>query len=97
MDGQAHCWGENSYGQTDVPEGDFVSVGSGEHHACGLLTSGKVVCWGNTGPENISEDLVNPPDDLFRLLGTSGIHSCGVTVDGEIKCWGDNSSGQLEP
>ena len=40
------CWGGNSHGQTDVPDGKYSSVAVGGRHSCGLRTDGSVVCWG---------------------------------------------------
>ena len=36
------CWGDNEYGQSDAPEGDFVDVSAASSHSCGLRTDGTV-------------------------------------------------------
>ena len=35
--GDLICWGHNNHGQSDVPEGEYVSVEVGNIHTCGLL------------------------------------------------------------
>jgi alpha-tubulin suppressor-like RCC1 family protein len=60
MDGEAHCWGHNGYGELgDGSGGDpvgpvrvagglrFHSITLGIEHACGLLEDGAVRCWGS--------------------------------------------------
>jgi alpha-tubulin suppressor-like RCC1 family protein len=62
MDGEAHCWGHNGYGELgDGSGGDpigpvrvagglrFRSITLGGRHACGLLDDGTVWCWGSAG------------------------------------------------
>jgi hypothetical protein len=34
--GEASCWGGNELGETDAPEGPYVSLAVGEPHSCGL-------------------------------------------------------------
>ena len=47
-DGSAVCWGgDNTWGQTSVPEGEqFVAISSGHEHTCALKEDGSPVCWG---------------------------------------------------
>ncbi|MBU1220894.1 hypothetical protein KKF34_04725 [Myxococcota bacterium] len=81
----------------------FTSVTTGELHACGLLNTGKVMCWGNNsvgqlGTGNLNSSHVPAPvagTDTFTQIEAGYAHTCGITSAGELKCWGSNADGQL--
>jgi alpha-tubulin suppressor-like RCC1 family protein len=81
------------------------STGGGAH-ACALLASGQVTCWGENDDGQLgtgdTASLMTPsaalafaadfvPDRL--VLGDA--HSCATSADGAIACWGSNQQGQL--
>ena len=43
------AWGNNDYGQCDVPapNADFVAVAGGDDHSLGLKSDGTIVAWGD--------------------------------------------------
>ena len=45
-DGTVACWGNDGYGQSTPPSGEFASVSAGGYHTCGVKTDGSVECWG---------------------------------------------------
>ena len=47
-DGQVVGWGQNEFGQTDIPDGlgDVAAIAAGTHFAVALTTAGKVAAWG---------------------------------------------------
>jgi hypothetical protein len=57
MDGTIACWGAGAAGacgdewdcgqSVPPPDNDFVEVGAGVSHSCGLKANGKVKCWGS--------------------------------------------------
>ena len=81
------CWGDNSYGQSDAPNGQFISVSTGQNHTCAIRTDNTVTCWGVTW---------NDPLGAFTSVSAGGWHSCGVRSSGAVVCWGANRHGQTD-
>lgn len=47
-DGSLICWGSNSLGRTDSPEGDsYTQIDVGQFHSCALANDGLGTCWGS--------------------------------------------------
>eukprot|EP00727_Mastigamoeba_balamuthi_P011879 m51a1_g7313 hypothetical protein (1180) ;mRNA; f:128296-133312 len=60
-DGALSCWGDKTYGETNVPAvpagQTWVGVSVGYYHVCGVLANGTTLCWGgssNGGPLDTS-------------------------------------------
>jgi len=81
------------------------STGGGAH-ACALLASGQVTCWGENDSGQLGTGDTVPRmtpsaplafDDDFvphgLILGNH--HSCATSADGAVRCWGSNGEGQL--
>lgn len=97
-----------SAGDVDVG-GSVAFVATGEEHACALLETGGVRCWGlnNHGQlgyghtRNIGDDeLPSTAGDVnvggrVVHIAAGTLHTCAVLETGSLRCWGDNSSGQL--
>lgn len=84
----------------------FRQIAPGTTHTCGLLTTGRVLCWGGTtvqGASLLGDVRVTSSsfpvavvaDSLFTQLAVGGTHSCALTASGEAWCWGRNEAGQL--
>jgi alpha-tubulin suppressor-like RCC1 family protein len=120
-DGQLFCWGQNDEGQmgqsdTGMPQdaliplrvemaSDWVGVGVGQGHVCGIRAPGALYCWGrNTdgelglGPaapaQTRTPTLVSGAQDWTLVVGGQG-HTCGLRAPGRLYCFGDGSFGQL--
>jgi len=116
--GGVRCWGWNLNGQlgngsttnSSTPvtvtnlAGTAVAIAAGTYHACALLASGAVQCWGlNSFGElgNGSTTNSSTPVAVTNLAGSvtaiaaGGYHTCALTTAGAVQCWGRNSSGQL--
>jgi hypothetical protein len=93
-DGSISCWGCNTNGQHNSPEGSFVAIDSGMTHTCAIDQAGAVSCWGS----NTSNSL-NAPDAVFSSIACGLNYCCGITdaATDNIRCWGDNSYGQSTP
>jgi len=97
--------GEPVLTPTAVPDlTDVTSLVAGEGHACALLVSGSVECWGSNihgqmglggASELVASPTVVPGLTDVRSLVAGGIHTCAALVSGPLKCWGWNYHGQL--
>jgi hypothetical protein len=83
--------------------GAALRVVVGSDHACALLTTGDVYCWGDNGhgqlgrPGAASLTPVKVGGGfIFSTISAGVDHTCAVEAgSGAIGCWGRNSSGQL--
>ena len=91
-DQEAICWGINSSGQTDVPEGRYTSISAGAEHTCAINVAQQVRCWGSDHRGQSS-----PPAGRFRNVSAGDNHSCSVETNGRVRCWGHNSDGKSGP
>jgi len=89
----ADHWGDNEYGQCNVPSpnADFVAVAAGYYHNVGLRSDGTVVAWGRNDENQCT---VPAPNSDFVTVAASLFHSVGLKSDGTVVAWGENSSGQ---
>ncbi len=71
---------------------EFVDVTAGKMHTCGLLSDGRVLCWGNDDFKQVSQA---PMGNDFVSLQSGGVYSCGVRRDDTIYCWGSPAFGIL--
>jgi alpha-tubulin suppressor-like RCC1 family protein len=89
------AWGENNYGQTNVPPDltNAVAVAAGGLHSLGLRADGTVVAWGDNrqGQTNVPADLTN-----VVAIAAGGLHSLALKADGTVVAWGDNTYGQTK-
>ena len=82
-----------------------VAGNSGSSSYCGLLSTGKVDCWGDGGSGQLGNGTATSSDVPVAVLGISdaktvasdvqGNSFCAVLSTGHMKCWGDNSYGEL--
>jgi hypothetical protein len=92
--GRVAAWGDDSMGQTDVPNGlsDVVAVAAGDGFSLALRSDGKVVAW---GANDLGQTSV--PDDLAGVTAIAAGRGFALALrsDGTIVGWGDVSSGVL--
>ncbi|HVZ50565.1 MAG TPA: Ig-like domain repeat protein [Pseudolabrys sp.] len=87
----------------------IVALTAGGYHACALLTTGTVDCWGfnffgqlgnNTTTDSHLPVAVLDTSGSAPLTGVTAVtasndHTCAVLNDGTVRCWGWNLHGQL--
>jgi alpha-tubulin suppressor-like RCC1 family protein len=92
--GTVAVWGDNSYGQLNVPAGlsNVVAVAAGQHHVLALKSDGTVATWGYLAfplmPTNLSNVIA---------IAAGTFHSLALKSDGTVVEWGNNSQGQGVP
>ena len=69
-----------------------VAISVGDKHACALLDSGAIECWGNN-----DSGQTDAPSGTFREKGAGAYHSCGLRENGTVECWGYTFDGQAQP
>jgi alpha-tubulin suppressor-like RCC1 family protein len=86
-----------------------LTLGVGGGHACALLDTGAVHCWGahdfgQVGTGVVGEQTYFEPVPVVGLDGSGDRavrvaaawrHTCAVLESGEVRCWGSNTGGQL--
>ena len=60
-------------------------------HACALLDSGAVECWGYN-----RAGQTDAPAGRFSGVSAGWYHTCGLRETGAVECWGDNGSGRTD-
>ncbi|MFC3907747.1 RCC1 domain-containing protein [Legionella dresdenensis] len=115
--GTSVCWGANNVGQLgDNKQGtDSASpvsvlgvttatqISAGENHACVVLASGQVQCWGqNTDGQLGNNSTITSafPVTVSNITNAIDVsagqgHTCAVLATGQVNCWGLNTEGQL--
>ena len=90
---QVRMWGNNDYGQLNVPwyiEG-ASKVALGESHTLIISTDGYVAGWGNN-----DGGQVNAPFNLgiSKEIAAGAGHSLAIRANGTVRAWGWNDWGQ---
>ena len=87
-DGTVLAWGDNTYGQTNVPAGltNAAAIAAGGRHSVALTREGVVVAWGDNslGQTNIPAGL-GPVVDI----AAGSWHTLALKADGAVAAWGD--------
>jgi alpha-tubulin suppressor-like RCC1 family protein len=92
------AWGDNSYGQTNVPAGlnEVVSVAGGPYHALALKSDGTVAAWGAKALLRSEIDFGQciVPADLTNAVAVAAgnYHSMALRSDGTVVAWGAGKS-----
>jgi len=89
------AWGDNAYGQCDVPVGDdFVAVAAGGYHGVALRADGSLAAWGD---DRHGECDVPEGNTFVEVAATTfGGSSFALKVDGSIVGWGGNADNLLD-
>ena len=76
------CWGSNSDGQAEPPDGiAYVAVSTGDRHTCAMRAGGRVDRFGRKFGEQ-------PRFTPYTDIAAGGFHTCGVALeDGRAVCF----------
>ena len=92
--GKVRAWGENTYGQTNVPSdlSNIVAIAAAGNHNLALQSDGKVRAWGysNNGLSNVPSNLSN-----VVAIAAGESHNLALQFDGTVRAWGFNGFGVL--
>jgi hypothetical protein len=84
-DGTLIAWGNNDYGQCDVPAGTYRAVDAGYLFSAAVRMDGSVVAWGLDQYGEVSEV---PTGNDFVDVWCSMYYGVARRVDGSIEYWG---------
>jgi cysteine-rich repeat protein len=96
----------------DVPiGGTAIQIATGLAHACALLDTGGVRCWGRGSEGQLgygsTSDLGDADDTIPSLIGdvpiggmvvhlaAGAFHTCAILDTGHVRCWGRGADGRL--
>jgi len=88
-DGTAVCWGNDFYGESNVPSGTFLDISRSTSHVCGVRDDNTLICWGSNG---VGQSI--PPSGTFTDVAVGDGFSCALRTNGTLTCWGNNTFGQ---
>lgn len=83
-------------------EMQFVQIDVAGDHGCGILTTGKIACWGKgddstvDDPEGVDLDQSVPPAGTFKQVNVGDYHSCAIGEDDTVTCWGAGTDPDAE-
>ncbi|HEY6873260.1 MAG TPA: MBG domain-containing protein [Geobacteraceae bacterium] len=93
-DGTVVAWGDNEYGQCNVPAGlsGVVAVAAGMWYTVALKDNGTVVAWG----DNDDHGVTTVPAGLSGVvaIASGSDHIVALKNDGTVVAWGYNIYGQ---
>lgn len=82
VDGAVFCWSATRVWRQPMAPARTVSVGF--DHACAVLTSGKVACWGSNSRGQLNVADATGVKEVFAGHSTT----CVITRNGAVKCVG---------
>ena len=89
--GTLAAWGNNGFGQCDVPAGkDFVAIAAGRGFSLALKANGSLAAWGYNG---FGQCDVPAGNDFVDIAAGYG-HSLALKSDGSLAAWGKNDYGE---
>jgi len=95
-DGSIVAWGDNHYGQCNIPgpNSNFVMISATHgHHNLALKSDGSIVAWGDNSQGECNVPL---PNSDFVAVSTGYNFSLALKSDGSIVAWGENHAGQCD-
>ena len=70
---------------------DFVDLGAGKFHTCGVASDGHIECWGS---DEFGQISTRPTEGVFIDVDAGSEFSCAVEEgSGALRCWGRDENG----
>jgi hypothetical protein len=86
-------WGDNYYGQTNIPLGltDVLAIAGSGSHSVALSRGGALTAWGwnSFGQGAVPSGLTN-----VQGIAVGNSHNLAITAGGTVVAWGNNTYGQ---
>jgi len=95
--GKIVAWGDNSFGQLNIPndaQSGVVSVQTGSYYSLALKSDGSVVAWGNNSSGQI--DVPTTAMSSVTQIAAGSSHVLALKDDGSVIGWGSDSYGQID-
>ena len=93
-DGTAVCWGDNTDGQLEVPDGRYTAIDVDNFaRGCALRTDQTVACWGRNGDE--LTEAINR-QGRFTAISAEEDRACAIRTDNSAVCVLDPDSIYVE-
>ncbi len=95
--GTVEVWGDNTYGQLNVPAGlsGVKALAAGAGFTLALKEDGTIVGWGSVLDQNFNPSTYTIPTEVqglkIKSIAAGGNMSAVVTESGEVFVWGSNS------
>ena len=93
-DGSVAGWGDNFYGQINIPAAatNVMTIAAGGRHSLALKADGAVIGWGanDYGQITIPASATN-----IVAIAAGDAHSLALRSDGSVVGWGTNNYGQI--
>ena len=92
-DGAVVAWGDNTEGQTSVPDVRVVAIAAGFDHTVALQSDGTVLAWGRK-----VEGQTTVPTGLSGVtaIAAGGDATYALMANTTVQAWGDNANGQTD-
>lgn len=114
---ELYCWGANDNGKLGlgIDNGQeytpkkvtlpnaVLAIGTGEHHACAILSDGRGFCWGDDTQGkgalgNGQEGARSTPTPIdsnsrYKSIASGFRHTCAITQQNQVHCWGGGTLG----
>ncbi len=86
-------WGNNTYGQTNVPIecSNAVAIAAGAMHAAALTEDGRPLIWGGSTNAPFPSSI-----EASNVIAVAGglAHTLALLADGTVLAWGDDTYGE---